>query len=270
MTRHSHRPTTPRALWPIHLARAGILAALVLLSGFGVAAAQQSTPNPSVFDTEETEAIEEIVRSYLEEHPEIVIEAINAYREKLRLAEEQERQRVFAANQNELWNDPLSPVLGNPEGDVVIVEFFDYRCPYCKVTAPRLQAMMAEDPNVKVVMKEYPILSEESFDGARAALAAAKQGKYEAFHFELMDNPGNLSERHLRTIARRVGMDADQMVEDMHSDEVEAAIRRNHQLGRRLQLTGTPALFVGPFFRPGAIELEEIRELVGQTRRQPS
>ena len=270
MTRYLHRPTKLRAFWPFHGAGAGLFAVLILLSGFGVAAAQQSTPTPQLFDAEETEAIEEIVRSYLEEHPEIVIDAINAYRENLRLAEEQERRRTFVANQNELWNDPHSPVLGNPEGDVVIVEFFDYRCPYCKATAPRLQAMMAEDPNVKVIMKEYPILSEASFDGARAALAAAKQGKYDAFHFELMENPGDLSERHLRAIARRVGIDADQMVEDMSSDEIEAAIRRNHQLGRRLQVTGTPALFIGPFFRPGAIELEEIRELVERTRQQPS
>ena len=247
-----------------------LLSGTLLLSGTGPATAQESTPKPSVFDTEETEAIEEVIRSYLEEHPEVVIDAINSYRERLRLAEEEERQRNFVANQSGLWHDPDSPVLGNPDGDVVIVEFFDYRCPYCKATAPRLQAIMAEDPNLKVVMKEFPILSEESFEGARAALAAAKQGKYEAFHFELMENPGDLSERHLRAIAERVDVDAEQMFEDMRSDDIDAAIRRNHQLGRRLQLTGTPALYVGPFFRPGAIELEEIRELVDQARQQPS
>jgi protein-disulfide isomerase len=96
------------------------------------------------------------------------------------------------------------------------------------------------------------------------------QGKYEAFHFELMENPGDLSERHLRAIAGRVGVDAERMVEDMQSGEVDEAIRRNHQLARRLRLTGTPALYVGPFFQPGAIELEQLRDLVVLARQQPS
>jgi len=270
MTQRPHPSVPARLRSPVLGALVALLSGLALLSGAGVAAAQESTPKQSVFDAGEVEAIEEVVRSYLEENPEIVIEAINAYRERLRLAEEEQQRQNFVANQNNLWNDPASPVLGNPEGDVVIVEFFDYRCPYCKATAPRLKAMMAEDPNIKLVMKEYPILSEESFEAARAALAAAMQGKYEAFHFELMENPGDLSERHLRAIAGRVGVDAERMVEDMQSEEVDEAIRRNHQLARRLRLTGTPALYVGPFFQPGAIELEQLRDLVVLARQQPS
>jgi protein-disulfide isomerase len=209
----------------------------------------------SSFEPEKVDAIEEIVRQYLLEHPEVVIDAI---------------RQSLEANLVVLWSDPDSPILGNPDGDVVLVEFFDYRCPYCKVTAPRLQALIKEDPNLKVIMKEFPILSPQSLEGAKAAIAAAKQGMYEDFHFALMENPGDLGERHLRRIAKQVGADPDLLIEEMASVEIAQAIERNRSLGRAIGVTGTPAMFIGRTLIPGAVELDRLRELVAATRREAS
>ena len=169
----------------------------------GNALAQSSTPSVQPFEPAEVEAIEKVLRDYLLEHPEILVEALNVYETQRREAELAQQRRAVIENLDALQNDPDSPSLGNPDGDVVLVEFFDYRCPYCKVTAPRIQHLLATDPGLRVVMKELPILSEESVGAARAALAAAKQGRYEAFHFALMEQPGDLKEDHLRAIAER-------------------------------------------------------------------
>ena len=224
----------------------------------------------SSFEPEKVDAIEEIVRQYLLEHPEVVIDAIREYQERERIAQEEGKSEALEANLAQLWSDPDSPILGNPDGDVVLVEFFDYRCPYCKVTAPRLQALIKEDPNLKVIMKEFPILSPQSLEGAKAAIAAAKQGKYEDFHFALMQNPGDLGERHLRRIAKQVGADPDLLIEEMASVEIAQAIERNRSLGRAIGVTGTPAMFIGRTLIPGAVELDRLRELVAATRREAS
>jgi protein-disulfide isomerase len=242
------------------------LFALAFFQGYPKALAQDTDEPQEAFDPGQVESIEEIVRRYLLENPEVIIEAVTEYQNQRRLEEEEQQRARISANLDRLQNDPRSPVVGNVDGDVVIVEFFDYKCPYCKVTAPRLQTVVAEDSGVKVVLKEYPILSQESVDAARAALAAHKQGKYEAFHFTLMDNPGDLSVRHLRAVAERVGVDADLMFEDMESEEITQAIRDNHRLARELGVTGTPALFVGTSFAPGAVELEQLRELIEVAR----
>ena len=226
--------------------------------------------NQTRFDGEEAEAIEEIVRQYLMEHPEVIVDAIRQYQERERLAEEERQREAIIASLAELKSDPASPVLGNPDGDVVLVEFFDYRCPYCKVTAPRIQALIDEDPNLKVVMKEFPILSEQSLEGARAALAAGRQNKYAEYHFALMQNPGDLSERHLRRIAQQVGVDEDQLIADMRLDEIQEAIERNHRLARAIGVRGTPAFVVGDTLVPGAVEVERLRELISATRNEAS
>ena len=242
------------------------LAVVAFVGGQAPSWAQQST-SPQTFDPGQVQEIEEIVRRYLLENPEIIIEAVTQYQEQKRIAEEDQRRERVRASLERLQDDPLSPVAGNEDGDVVIVEFFDYRCPYCKVVAPRLRTAIAEDDGIKLVFKEFPILSEESYDAARAALASAKQGKYEEFHFALMENPGDLSERHLRALASRVGVDPDRMFEDMNSEEIEDAIRANHALGRELGVTGTPALFVGEHFAPGAVELDQLKTMIDAARK---
>lgn len=206
----------------------------------------------------EREAMETVVREYLLENPEVLVEALQAY-EANRQAAEAERQRVsLLENMDALTADPNSPVIGNPDGDVVMVEFFDYRCGYCRASAPRLQAAIKADPQLKVVMKEFPILSKESVAGARAALAAEKQGKYEEYHFALMKNPGDLSIAHLRRVAEQVGMDPDQLEVDMQHESVSQAITETHALAQELGIGGTPAFIIGEELIPGAVDLDTL------------
>lgn len=247
---------------------AGALVALAVVAGNPQSA--RSDESADKLSAAETEAFEKVVRKYLLENPEVIVEALQAY-EQRQQAMEAERQRAAvvaeAANLNE---DPTSPVLGNPEGDITVVEFFDYRCPYCKRVAGALQALVAEDPNVRLVMKEYPILSKESIDAARAALAAARQGRYERFHFALMNRGGSMSEAEVMSVAHSEGLDIDRLKRDMQSAEIEEALRRNHALAQTIGVTGTPAMVIGSTLVPGAVGLERLRALVAQARAEAS
>ncbi len=248
----------------VHLS---LLMLAMMLLAFPVKAQEQSTAAASAADVEN---IEQIVRDYLLRHPEVLVEALTLYEQRQTEAEEQRRLTAVSDRKEELENDPASPVAGNPEGDVVVVEFFDYRCPYCRRSADTLETAMKADGNVRVVFKEFPILGPESVEGAKAALAAAKQGKYEAFHFALMREPGDMSAAHLRAPAEKVGMDADQMESDMKSEEITATLRRNYALAEELSIRGTPAFVIGGTLVPGAVNLQEMERLIAEARAKAS
>ena len=255
-----------------------VTAALVLsmalsgaLSGVlsGSAAAQEQS-HPGGFAAEQVEGIEQIVRDYLLAHPEVLIQSITEYQRRLKQVEAERQQETVAASHAALTQDPDSPVMGNPDGDVTIVEFFDYKCPYCKRVAGTLKEVIEADGKIRLVMKEFPILGPQSIKAARAALASARQGKYEEFHWALMIQPGNMSDPHIRKIASSVGLDVERMQKDMESEEIDAMIRRNNQLARRLQITGTPALVIGDTLVPGAIDRKALENLVAQARDKQS
>ena len=162
--------------------------------------------------------------------------------------------------------DEDSPVLGNPDGDVVLVEFFDYRCPYCKNVAPAIEQLIAEDPNLRVVMKEWPILSEESRFAARAALAADRQDLYSEFHMSLMTLSGDLTPEVVFAKAEEVGLDIEQLVEDMEDPSVGEELEQVHQLARTIGATGTPAFVIGDQFYGGALPLDSMRRAIALAR----
>ena len=240
-----------------------LLLAGLIFQALPARAQEQSTANGRAA---EVENIEKIVRDYLLRNPEVLVEALTLYEQRRVQAEEQQRRNAFAELRQELEYDPTSPVAGNPDGDVVIVEFFDYRCPYCRRSADSLEAAMKSDDNVRVVFKEFPILGPESLEGAKAALAAAKQGKYQDFHFALMRAPGDMSLAHLRKVAEQVGVDPDEMERDMQSDEIAATLRKNHALAEQLSIRGTPAFVIGGQLVPGAANRAEIERLIAQAR----
>lgn len=222
------------------------------------------------FSPAETQAIERIVRDYLVEHPEVLIEALQAYEAAQREAQAKQQREAVVAHRAQLDGGAGSPVLGNPEGDVLIVEFFDYRCPYCRTVAPSLMQAVREDGAVRLVMMEFPILGPDSVYAARAALAAEKQGRYEAFHVALMEVDGKLTEKAVLTVARDLGLDVGRLQEDLVSPEVDAALQRNAELARALGIGGTPAFVIGDQLVPGAIELDDLRDLVAQARAKAS
>jgi protein-disulfide isomerase len=146
---------------------------------------------------------------------------------------------------NALLHDPASPVLGNPHGDVVVVEFFDYACPYCKAMEPRLEALLQSDKGVRLILKEFPILTPESLIAARAALASVKQGKHAQFHRALMAYRGQWQASVIFDTAKAVGLDVERLRRDMAAPEVTNEIFANFNLARALRIFQTPGMIVG-------------------------
>lgn len=255
----------PRLQTTCRRARLTLFALVVALAGGGPAAAQDQSM-PGGFTADQVQGIELIIKRYLMENPEVLIESLNAFQQRERLAEEQRRQDAILAEADALKNDPSTPVLGNPEGDVAMVEFFDYRCPYCRRVADSVKDVVDEDGNVRLIMKEFPILGPESMRAARAALAAHRQGKYEPFHWALMTRPGDMSEAHLRSVAEEVGLDVAQMERDMQADAIDESLKRNFHLADALGINGTPAFVIGNTLVPGAIDVDTMRKLIAEAR----
>jgi protein-disulfide isomerase len=225
---------------------------------------------PPALSAEQNEAIEALVRQYLLEHPEVIVEALQAYEQRQQAAEAERQREALVAEADALINDPDAPVIGNPQGDITLVEFFDYRCPYCKRMTDILAQLMDEDPELRVVMKEFPILSQESIVAARAALAAERQGKYESFHFALMENGGGFTEEEIMAVADSVGLDEEQLRADMADPKIEAALRRNYATAEKIGVSGTPAFIVGDTLLPGAVSLEQLKALIAEARAKAS
>jgi len=170
--------------------------------------------------------------------------------------------------QEEVFNDPGTPVLGNPNGDVSVVEYFDYHCPYCKAVTADLMQLIEDDPGVRLVLKDYPILREDSVAGAKAALAAAKQGRYREMHEALMAYRGAYTRSALEEIAKASDVDPQRMFSDMDSPEIQAQVQRHLDQGRGLGINGTPGFIFGRMQVPGAISLEDMIKLVAEARRR--
>jgi protein-disulfide isomerase len=219
-------------------------------------------------DASRRQEIETIIRDYLRAHPEVVLEALQEMERR-----EQERQRAqrgetIRAHLVQLTQDPASPVAGNPQGRVTIVEFFDYQCGYCKRQEGELRKLLQTDADVRLVYKDLPILGPPSVFAARAALAARKQGKHDALHDALMATDEPLTEEVVLKVAAQSGLDIAQLTKDMADRSVSEALDRNFRLQRALKIEGTPALIVGIEFIPGAASLDTLKALVARARAQ--
>jgi protein-disulfide isomerase len=211
-------------------------------------------------------ALRALILETIRDNPQVIMEAIEIL--QARDAEEKAAAASLALQEQKgaLQNDPNAVVLGNPDGDITIVEFFDYNCGYCRRVFPAVKALIASDDNIRVVMREWPILGEESVFAARASLASRNQGQYEAFHNALMGQQGRASQATVLSIADDLGMDIDQLRADMEAPEIDAHFAASQQLTQALGLNGTPAFVFEDQLVPGAIELEQMKELVAQIR----
>ena len=167
-----------------------------------------------------------------------------------------------------LWRDAQAPTAGNLDTAINVVEFFDYRCPYCK-TLTKILASLRADGRIRVIYKEWPILGESSQLAARAALAAARQGGYVAFHEKLMQSRFIPTIGYIEDLSSRLGINHPRLLKDMSSDEISAVLRRNHDLASKLGLVGTPALVVGRTIVEGAITQEQLERLIAQEMSSP-
>lgn len=213
------------------------------------------------------EQVEEIVRDYLMREPEIIYQALEEMQKRQAAEQAEQQKQMLSTRQDELLNDPATPIAGNPDGDVALVEFFDYRCGYCRRVLSSMQALMDEDDKLKVVFKELPVLGEDSVRAARAALASRMQdeGLYLDLHLALM-SADDLSAGGIRSIAAGIGLDPDQLEQDMESDEVAKAIDANYQLASALGIEGTPAFVIGETMVPGAVDKARLAALIEEAR----
>ncbi|MDF1722076.1 MAG: DsbA family protein [Minwuia sp.] len=210
--------------------------------------------------------IEQIVRDYLVRNPEVIVEALQEMQRREQLAEAERSRAVIAAHMTKL-DDPTGRfVAGNPDGDVTVVEFFDYRCSYCKRAFPALMEAITQDGNVRLVFKEFPILGEDSVLAARAAIAAARQDRYYDMHVALMQERGSYSLAKVLAIALDLGLDIEALRRDMDAPEVDAAISTNYELARALNITGTPGFIIGDQVVPGAISTEQMLSMIARAR----
>jgi protein-disulfide isomerase len=238
---------------------------LVTALGMGEAIAQPAPPMSS--KTAELDPFEQRVREYLLKNPEVIMEALQVLQERQRVAEAENLKRAIAEHSEEILKDPAAPVGGNPDGDVTLVEFFDYNCPYCRRVAPTVTALEEADPDVRLIYKEFPILGPGSQFAARAALASRRQGKYVAFHNALMQATGQVTEATVMKVAREVGLDTGQLRADVQDPAIDEAIARNLQLADALGITGTPSFIIGEEVVPGAVDLRTLQSLIAQARR---
>lgn len=209
--------------------------------------------------------VAEIVERTLREKPELVLQALEELQRRDVAATE---RRVIAERAAEIFDDPAAPVGGNPQGDVTLVEFFDYRCGYCKRVHPVIEKLLAEDGNIRFVYKEFPILGPDSDYAARAALASRPQGKYQAFSDALMSARGKLDQARVQAIAAEVGLDVAALTRTMAEQrtEIEDAIALNLDLTRDLAINGTPAFVLGETVVRGAADYDTLKGLVAETR----
>jgi protein-disulfide isomerase len=237
-----------------------------LFVAFAVIAVAVPMALASDFTPEQRQQIEAIIGDYLKSHPDVLIDAIQAADDKMKADEKDKAQQALAAHRKAVFDDPQSPVGGNPKGDVTLVEFFDYRCPYCKQVEPALEKLVADDHKLRFVFKEFPVLGPDSETAAHAALAAGQQGKYDVFHRAMMNAPGHIDEATIYKVAASVGLDLDRLKQDMKSPDIDKELKANLDLGNDLDLSGTPSFIVGDTIIPGAISAEELKQLVATAR----
>ena len=237
------------------------LSALALMLPASLASAQETGIAP-----EQKTEIEKIVHDYLMEHPEVIREAIQALQAKEEESKADAQTQSVLQNKDALFNDPETPVAGNPMGDVTVVEFFDYHCPYCKAVAQPLQQLLQEDKGVRLVLKEFPILGEDSVLAAHAALAGRGQGKYWEFHQALMEHRGKFDMDVIKTIAAKVGLDPAKLEADMGQQQIEPLISANHKLAQTLDISATPTFIIGDQVVEGGVPLDRLKELIQKAR----
>ncbi len=218
------------------------------------------------FTDQQREEIGTVIRDYLLQNPEVLREAFEELQRREQMAQADQQQSVIKTNADSLFRSASDLVVGNPEGSVTMVEYFDYNCGYCKRAMPDVLKLLDEDKDLKVVMKEFPILGEGSTFAARAALASRKQGKYWEFHLALMGHRGSVNEASTLRIAEKIGLDLTQLKEDMKSEEIDGVIRGNMATAQALNINGTPAFIIDDKVLPGAVGYSALAGVINQVR----
>lgn len=243
---------------------AAAVVALALCCGLPAASLAQS------FSSTQRSDIEAIVKDYLISHPEVIEEAMEALSKRQTAAEEKQHEAAVAANAQEIFNSPHSVTLGNPNGDVTFVEFFDYNCPYCKHAMSDMLTLLKTDPKLKVVLKEFPVLSQGSVEAAQVAVAVHMQDptgqKYLKFHKLLLGGRGPADDARALADAKAAGVDMTRLAKDLKSPEITTTIDENLKLAEAMGMNGTPSYVIGKQVVVGAIGLAGLRQKIDLAR----
>ena len=227
-----------------------------------VAASVRAQPAAGV--SQDKAAVDQMIRDYIMQHPEVLMESLRRGQERTKAAESQQAREAIVARQAELAGDLVTPAAGNAKSSVTLTFFFDYRCGYCKKVTADLAPLIKPDSPVRVVFKELPILGPESEAASRAALAAAKQGAYVPFHQALMSHQGAFSMEALEEVAREVKLDVARWKADMTGAEVDQAIRANQALAASIGIQATPSFVAGSELAAGALDAKGFAALIGR------
>src|SRR5215472_317515 len=237
-------------------------AAAALLMLAPVAAQEFSAPQKS--------EIERIIRDYLVSHPEVLQEAIAELDKRQTAADLEKAKTAVADNAETLFNSSRHVVLGNPSGDVTLVEFFDYNCGFCKRAMADMLELLKDDPRLKIILKEFPVLGPGSVEAAKVAVAVRMQDKsgkkYLDFHQKLLGGRGQADKAHALAVAKEIGMDMKRIDTDMASDEVKVSLDESLKLAETLGLNGTPSYIIGTDVVIGAVGLDALRTKVSTAR----
>lgn len=254
-------------------AKSVIAVAILSLTSASFAATKTTTVSPA-----EREKIEVVVHEYLLRKPEVLMEAIQILQQKQSQQAQQamkQTQEAAGSFANALFRQANDPIVGNPNGKVTVVEFFDYQCPHCVDMAPVMTALAQANPNVRVIYKEFPIRGPISEFAARAALAANKQGKYTEFSHALLKSSASLTTDSVMKIAQAAGLNVEQLKKDMEDNSVKNQLKANIKLAQDLKLFGTPAIFIGKTdangkdmikYIPGQVDQAQLQSIVDTTK----
>ncbi|KPL51218.1 disulfide bond formation protein DsbA [Prosthecomicrobium hirschii] len=249
----------------LRLAVLALLAALVLpFAGWATRPAVAA----EALTAQQKTAVEGLIRSYLLEHPELLEEVMTALEKKRADEAALARNQIISEKAGILFNSARQVVLGNPKGDVTVVEFFDYRCGYCKRAHSDMAALLKEDGKIRFVLKEFPVLGPASKEAARVAVAVSRIApeKYADFHQKLLLGRGEANLARATEVALAIGIDKARLETEMGSPEIEATLDESYALANGLGLTGTPSYVIGNTVVPGAVGYDQLKQLVSQAR----
>ncbi len=237
---------------------AGVLGLAAVLAPICMAAADEFTPA-------QKKELGSFIKDYLVNNPDVLREAIVALDKHDKQTADDERQKAVSNQANELFSSKFQATVGNPKGSATLVEFFDYNCHYCKGALPDMARLMKDDPNLKLVLKDFPVLGPGSVEAAKVASAARNQlpgDRFWAFHNKLLGMHGPIGKAEALSVARDLGLDMDRLAKDMESPEVTAGLQQVMAMANSLQINGTPSFVVGQEVVVGAVGYDQLKEKI--------
>src|SRR3984957_4206969 len=246
-------------------------AAILIATALSLALPAAAPAQAQSFSADQREEIGHIVKDYLLAHPEVMQDVMAELEKRQQTAEAEKHRTAVAENKATLFSSPHQVVLGNPQGSITMVEFFDYNCGFCKRALPDMLTLLKTDSNIKFVLKEFPVLGEGSVEAAHVAVAARMQDatgkKYIEFHQKLLGGRGPADKARALAAAKEVGFDMARIEKDMGSDEVKKTIDENLKLADLIGVNGTPSYVVGEEVVVGAVGLDALKEKIAAERK---